>query len=163
VPTRFDDLGCDFKIYVYHKDDPLEHLLIEEEGYFWHEHVLKNKAPDPQYGHPDDFLKAFPTAETWKKVVSYDEMISVIKLQDTRKQIQELKEQEVWEKEKVLNLFGDTKLLVDPNGNPLATCKNRTLTQFDKRSFAEEHPDLMEKFTLKGNTRNLNIIHTTGY
>ena len=153
-----DDLRCDFRVYVYKRHGDLTRKLINRERSFWFDHVITKKPPCPQNGDGEDILKAYPKATERIVCVGDEEVAEIQAFRQIKCQIKELEKKEELMKAQMLHLFGDASVLVDRSHFPLATWKNKTLTRFDKTSFAKEHPALCDAFTKTTLTRELRLI-----
>ncbi len=153
-----DDLNCDFRLYSYKRHGELTRKLINRERSFWFDHVMTKTPPNPQDGNVVDILRAYPMANDRSVVVSEDDVTKIQKLHHIKQQIRDLKTQEEAVKADVLNLFGESSLLVDSSQTPLATWKNKKTIRFDKTNFSKAHPDLCNTFTKTSTTRELRLI-----
>ena len=153
-----ETLKCDFRVYTYKKHSDLTRKLINKEKSFWFDHVQQKVPPSPQSGCFEDFLKAYPLAMDRAVKVSEADLAKVQRLADIKQQIKELEEREDRVKAEVLNLFRDASLILGPDETPLATWKNKSISRFDKASFAKEHPHFCDAFTKTTTTRELRLI-----
>ncbi len=159
IGSEIADFGLDFRIYKYTRHPTLARKLISREKQFWFDHVQKKVPPAPKVGIPSDFLKAYPIALNRIVTVSDEEnTISIQRLRDVKQQIKILKQEEESLKANVLSLFKEASVLVDVDGNPLATWRNRDTSYFDKAALLQENPELCEEYVTKKQTRVLNVI-----
>jgi putative phage-type endonuclease len=138
--------GQDFRIYTYERNKELEEKLIKIACNFWHNHIEK-RIP-PKCVSTRDTFNLFPESH-YHEIVAEDNIIE--KLEELKMaKLAEEQIQETIEKLKVeiQEFMRDYDVLIDINGNVIATWKNSTPRSFfDIKRFKEESKELYLKYT----------------
>ena len=138
--------GQDFRIYTYIRDKNLEEKLIKIACNFWHNHIEK-RVP-PKCVNTRDTFNLFPQSNN-KQITAKDEILT--KLEELKMaREEENRIQTTIEKLKVeiQEFMRDYDVLIDNNGNVIATWKNSTPRSFfDLKRFKDEAKDLYLKYT----------------
>lgn len=113
--------GGEFKIFTYTRNEKLESNLIEVEEKFWNEHVLKGIPPEPRFY--SDCSKIWPNSNDSVITASSEAMEFLDSYRAAKMKIKELKDAEEKYKVEITKLLGDASVLVDAEGNKLATWK----------------------------------------
>jgi putative phage-type endonuclease len=144
--------GNDFRIYTYNKNTVLEDKIKEAAISFWNNHVVPRIPPEPISN--TDTLKLYENS-TFGATISADdkilELIAEIKAHKT--QIKRLTTIIKNKSTEVFNYMKDAEILIDLNGNPLATWRNQNVSRFDAKAFKAEYNDLYSKYTKATSTR----------
>lgn len=136
--------GQDFRIYTYNRDKNLEEKLIKIGVNFWHNHIEK-RIP-PRCVSTRDTFNLFPQSNN-KEITAKEEILA--KLGELKMaKLAEEKIQKTIEKLKVeiQEFMRDYDVLIDVNGNVIATWKNtvpRSLV--DLKTFKEKYREIYEK------------------
>ena len=136
--------GQDFRIYTYNRDKNLEEKLIKIACNFWHNHIEK-RIP-PRCVSTRDTFNLFPQSNN-KEITAKEEILA--KLGELKMaKLAEEKIQKTIEKLKVeiQEFMRDYDVLIDVNGNVIATWKNtvpRSLV--DLKTFKEKYREIYEK------------------
>jgi putative phage-type endonuclease len=138
--------GQDFRIYTYERSKELEDKLIKIACNFWHNHIEK-RIP-PKCVSTRDTFNLFPQSN-YHEIVAESNIIE--KLQELKgAKEEESRIQSTIEKLKtdIQEFMRDYDVLIDNNGNVIATWKNSTPRSFfDLKRFKEEAKDLYLKYT----------------
>lgn len=138
--------GQDFRIYTYNRDKNLEEKLIKIGVNFWHNHIEK-RIP-PKCVSTRDTFNLFPQSN-YHEIVAESNIIE--KLQELKgAREEESKIQSTIEKLKtdIQEFMRDYDVLIDNNGNVIATWKNSTPRSFfDLKRFKDEAKDLYMKYS----------------
>ena len=111
------------EVYTLPSDTELEELLVARAVEFWQNHVLTDIPPAPQSAH--DIALLYPKSEEGRKAVADAETKALI--QDVAALRKAAKANEALEEAKLVkikDLAKDADLIVDIDGNPLATWKS---------------------------------------
>ena len=136
--------GQDFRIYTYNKNKELEDKIIKIGVNFWHNHIEK-RIP-PRCVSTRDTFNLFPQSNN-KEITAKEEILA--KLGELKMaKLAEEKIQKTIEKLKVeiQEFMRDYDVLIDVNGNVIATWKNtvpRSLV--DLKTFKEKYREIYEK------------------
>jgi len=138
--------GQDFRIYTYERNKELEDKLIKIACNFWHNHIEK-RIP-PKCVNTRDTFNLFPQSHNCKIVAESNilekwEQLKVAKEEESKIQgtIEELKTD-------IQEFMRDYDVLIDNQGNVIATWKNTTPRSFfDLKRFKEEAKELYLKYT----------------
>jgi putative phage-type endonuclease len=138
--------GQDFRIYTYARNRELEDKLIKIACNFWHNHIEK-RIP-PKCINTRDTFNLFPQS-------NYHEIVAESNIVEKLEELKAAKEEEVRiadtiEKLKtdIQEFMRDYDVLIDNNGNVIATWKNSTPRSFfDIKRFKEESKELYLKYT----------------
>lgn len=137
--------GQDFRIYTYNRDKNLEEKLIKIACNFWHNHIEK-KVP-PKCVNTRDTFNLFPQSNN-KQITAKDEILT--KLEELKMaREEENRIQTTIEKLKVeiQEFMQDYDVLIDENGNVIATWKNTApRSLFDLKRFKEEAKEMYLKY-----------------
>jgi putative phage-type endonuclease len=138
--------GQDFRIYTYERTKDLEDKLIKIACNFWHNHIEK-RIP-PKCVSTRDTFNLFPQSN-YHKIVAESNIIE--KLQELKgAKEEESRIQSTIEKLKtdIQEFMRDYDVLIDNNGNVIATWKNSTPRSFfDLKRFKDEAKDLYLKYS----------------
>ena len=138
--------GQDFRIYTYERTKELEDKLIKIACNFWDNHIEK-RIP-PKCVSTRDTFNLFPQSN-YHEIVAESNIIE--KLQELKgAKEEESKIQSTIEKLKtdVQEFMRDYDVLIDNNGNVIATWKNSTPRSFfDLKRFKDEAKDLYLKYS----------------
>ena len=149
--------GQDFRIYTYNRDKNLEEKLIKIGVNFWHNHIEK-RIP-PKCVSTRDTFNLFPQSN-YHEIVAEDNIIQKWEeLKAAREE--ESKIQSTIEKLKtdIQEFMRDYDVLIDNQGNVIATWKNTTPKSFfDLKRFKYEAKDLYSKYTSVGKQSRMFLI-----
>ena len=138
--------GQDFRIYTYERTKELEDKLIKIACNFWDNHIEK-RIP-PKCVSTRDTFNLFPQSN-YHKIVAESNIIE--KLQELKgAKEEESRIQSIIEKLKtdIQEFMRDYDVLIDNNGNVIATWKNSTPRSFfDLKRFKDEAKDLYLKYS----------------
>jgi putative phage-type endonuclease len=138
--------GQDFRIYTYERNKELEDKLIKIACNFWHNHIEK-RIP-PKCVSTRDTFNLFPQSN-YHEIVAESNIIE--KLQELKgAKEEESRIQSTIEKLKtdIQEFMRDYDVLIDNNGNVIATWKNSTPRSFfDLKRFKDEAKDLYLKYS----------------
>ena len=137
--------GQDFRIYTYNRNKDLEDKIIKIGVNFWHNHIEK-RIP-PKCVSTRDTFNLFPQS-------NHHEIVAESNIMEKWEQLKSLKEEEVRiqstiEKLKtdIQEFMRDYDVLIDSQGNVMATWKNTALkTFFDVKKFKDEAKELYLKY-----------------
>ena len=137
--------GQDFRIYTYERNKDLEEKLIKIAYNFWHNHIEK-RIP-PKCVNTRDTFNLFPESH-------HHEIVAESNIMDKLEQIKTAKEEEsriadTIEKLKtdIQEFMRDYDVLIDNQGNVIATWKNTALKSFfDVKKFKDEAKELYLKY-----------------
>mgnify|MGYP003340849493 CR=1 FL=1 len=137
--------GQDFRIYTYNRNKDLEDKIIKIGINFWHNHIEK-RIP-PKCVNTKDTFNLFPQSHNC-------EIVAESNIMDKWEQLKSLKEEEVRiqstiEKLKtdIQEFMRDYDVLIDNNGNVIATWKNTAPKSFfDVKKFKDEAKELYLKY-----------------
>lgn len=137
--------GQDFRIYTYLKNNNLEDKLIKIACNFWYNHVEKKIAP--KCVNTKDTFNLFPQSNS-KEITAKEGILA--KLEELKKA--RLSEEEIQKtierlKVEIQEFMQDYDVLIDNNGNVIATWKNTApRTCFDLKRFKDEAKELYLKY-----------------
>lgn len=137
--------GQDFRIYTYLKNNNLEDKLIKIACNFWYNHVEKKIAP--KCVNTKDTFNLFPQSNN-KEITAKEGILA--KLEELKKA--RLSEEEIQKtierlKVEIQEFMQDYDVLIDENGNIIATWKNTApRTCFDLKRFKDEAKELYLKY-----------------
>ena len=138
--------GQDFRIYTYERSKELEDKLIKIACNFWDNHIEK-RIP-PKCVSTRDTFNLFPQSN-YHEIVAENNIIE--KLQELKgAKEEESRIQSTIEKLKtdIQEFMRDYDVLIDNNGNVIATWKNSTPRSFfDLKRFKDEAKDLYLKYS----------------
>lgn len=149
--------GQDFRIYTYERNRELEDKLIKIACNFWHSHIEK-RIP-PKCVNTRDTFNLFPQS-------NYQEIVAESNIMEKLEQLKSLKKEEnriadTIEKLKtdIQEFMRDYDVLIDNQGNVIATWKNTTPKSFfDLKRFKYEAKDLYSKYTSVGKQSRMFLI-----
>ena len=139
--------GQDFRIYTYERNKELEEKLIKIACNFWHNHIEK-RIP-PKCVNTRDTFNLFPESHHHEIVAESNIIQKLEELKAAKKE--ENKIQFVIEKLKVeiQEFMRDYDVLIDNQGNVIATWKNSTPRSFfDLKRFKDDAKALYLKYTI---------------
>lgn len=137
--------GQDFRIYTYNRDKNLEEKLIKIGVNFWHNHIEK-RVP-PRCVNTRDTFNLFPQSNN-KQIAAKDEILT--KLEELK--IAKMSEEQIQKtieklKVEIQEFMQDYDVLIDENGNIIATWKNTApRSLFDLKRFKEEAKEMYLKY-----------------
>lgn len=137
--------GQDFRIYTYNRDKNLEEKLIKIGVNFWHNHIEK-RVP-PRCVNTRDTFNLFPQSNN-KEITAKEDIIA--KIEELK--IAKMSEEEIQKtierlKVEIQEFMRDYDVLIDDNGNVIATWKNTAPRSFfDLKRFKEEAKEMYLKY-----------------
>jgi putative phage-type endonuclease len=137
--------GQDFRIYTYNRNKELEEKLIKIACNFWHNHIEK-RIP-PKCSNTRDTFNLFPQSNHHEIVAEGNIMEKLEELKVAREE--EGRIQSTIEKLKtdIQEFMRDYDVLIDVNGNIVATWKNTAPRSFfDVKRFKEEAKEMYLKY-----------------
>lgn len=138
--------GQDFRIYTYNRNKELEEKLIKISCNFWHNHIEK-RIP-PKCVNTRDTFNLFPQSNN-KEITAKENILA--KLEELKiAKAEESRIADTIEKLKtdIQEFMRDYDVLIDNQGNVIATWKNTTPKSFfDLKRFKYEAKDLYSKYT----------------
>jgi len=141
--------GIDFRWFKYERNLALEKKVIDRLTDFWINHIVADRAPEPETAEDVMTLRPDLTDETAVADADISETIATLKetktiikgLEETQKKLQDL----------LCIFMREKQVLVETNGKIAATWKQRAgAKRFDARKFKESHPDLYEQYEIQG-------------
>ncbi len=137
--------GQDFRIYTYNKNKDLEDKIIKIGVNFWNNHIEK-RIP-PKCVNTKDTFNLFPQSNN-KQITAKDDIIA--KLEELK--IAKMSEEQIQKtieklKVEIQEFMQDYDVLIDNNGNVIATWKNTAPKSFfDVKKFKEEAKEIYLKY-----------------
>lgn len=137
--------GQDFRIYTYERNKELEDKLIKIACNFWRNHIEK-RIP-PKCVNTKDTFNLFPQSNN-KQITAKDDIIA--KLEELK--IAKMSEEQIQKtieklKVEIQEFMQDYDVLIDNNGNVIATWKNTAPKSFfDVKKFKEEAKEIYLKY-----------------
>lgn len=141
----------DFKIYVYLRSEQLQNRLIQIEKEFWEQSVLNQIPPIPQ--NYEDIMKLYPLSNKKEIIATPEDISELEKLNEIRKNIKLLEEQQLILKNNLCSRLRDASKLISPDGTRLLTWESVKTNRFDASTFKEMHPSLYSEFCKESQTR----------
>lgn len=137
--------GQDFRIYTYNKNKDLEDKIIKIGVNFWNNHIEK-RIP-PKCVNTRDTFNLFPQGNN-KEIIAQNDIISKLgELKAIRTQEEQLQEVIERLKAEIQEFMQDYDVLIDNNGNVIATWKNTAPRScFDLKRFKEEAKEMYLKY-----------------
>lgn len=137
--------GQDFRIYTYTRNKPLEDKIMKIGINFWHNHI-KKRIP-PKCVNTRDTFNLFPQSNN-KEILAQNDIIA--KLEELK--IAKMSEEQIQKtieklKVEIQEFMKDYDILIDNNGNVIATWKNTApRSLFDLKRFKEEAKEMYLKY-----------------
>ena len=137
--------GQDFRIYTYNRNKDLEDKIIKIGINFWHNHIEK-RIP-PKCVNTRDTFNLFPQSNS-KQITAKNDILA--KLEELK--IAKMSEEQIQKtieklKVEIQEFMQDYDVLIDENGNVIATWKNTApRSLFDLKKFKEEAKELYLKY-----------------
>ena len=137
--------GQDFRIYTYNRNKELEDKLIKIGVNFWHNHIEK-RIP-PKCLNTRDTFNLFPQSNN-KEITAKNDILA--KLEELK--IAKMSEEQIQKtieklKVEIQEFMQDYDVLIDVNGNVIATWKNTApRSLFDLKRFKEEAKEMYLKY-----------------
>lgn len=137
--------GQDFRIYTYNKNKDLEDKIIKIGINFWNNHIEK-RIP-PKCVNTKDTFNLFPQSNN-KEILAQNDIIA--KLEELK--IAKMSEEQIQKtieklKVEIQEFMQDYDVLIDNNGNVIATWKNTAPKSFfDVKKFKEEAKEIYLKY-----------------
>ncbi len=148
--------GLKHKVYTYHRNKKLEDNIIEMERKFWQEHVEKMIPPTPRSYKEAAIVWNSP--EDGSTAVADDDAIEAINtIKAIREQVKELEKTEEEFKLRICQILKDSPLLVDSDGNKLASWNAQKSNRMDIEEFKSLHPNLYKAYLKESKNRVLRI------
>lgn len=137
--------GQNFRIYTYNRNKELEEKLIKIACNFWHNHIEK-RIP-PRCVSTRDTFNLFPQSNS-KQITAKNDILA--KLEELK--IAKMSEEQIQKtieklKVEIQEFMQDYDVLIDENGNVIATWKNTApRSLFDLKRFKEEAKEMYLKY-----------------
>lgn len=137
--------GQDFRIYTYNRNKDLEDKIIKIGINFWHNHIEK-RIP-PKCVNTKDTFNLFPQSN-YQEIVAEDNIIQKWEeLKAAREEESRIQTNIEKLKVEIQEFMRDYDVLIDINGNVIATWKNTTPKSFfDVKKFKDEAKELYLKY-----------------
>lgn len=137
--------GQDFRIYTYNRDKNLEEKLIKIACNFWNNHIEK-RVP-PKCVNTRDTFNLFPQSNN-KQITAKDEILTKLEeLKMAREEENSIQTTIEKLKVEIQEFMQDYDVLIDENGNVIATWKNTApRSLFDLKRFKEEAKEMYLKY-----------------
>lgn len=144
-----------FRIYHQYRSPAIEKRLIEREGGFWNDHVVK-RIP-PQAHTQEDVLSMFSQTDNSTLIAKMDDLDLIDRMNTLKCNIKKVEEEFTSLKTKICAQMGLSSVIADETGNQLLTWKNQKAFRFDTALFKDQHPELYQKFCKASETRVLRL------
>ena len=127
-------------------DEEFAEFIADRVKEFWNENVLGGKEPDAI--SVSDLSVKIPRSTPEKSIEADDDAIDQINVLREKKAMYDALGDEITELQDTLKMYmSDSEAIVDGNGTVLLTWKSgKDKTSFDSKRFAEENPDLYDKY-----------------
>lgn len=127
-------------------DEEFAEFIAAKVTEFWNENVLGGKEPDAI--SVEDLAVKVPKSTPEKSVTADESALDQINVLREKKAMYEALGDEITDLQNSLKMFmEDSEALLDADGTVLLTWKSgKDKTSFDSKRFAEENPDLYEKY-----------------
>lgn len=127
-------------------DEEFAEFIADQVTVFWLENVCGGKEPDAI--SVSDLAVKIPRSTPEKAIEADDDAIDQINVLREKKAMYDALADEIAEIQNSLKMFmSDSEAIVDADGNVLLTWKSgKDKTSFDSKRFAEENPDLYERY-----------------
>ena len=138
--------GLTFGRFIVDYDEEFAEFIAAKVTEFWNENVLGGKEPDAIC--VEDLAVKVPKSTPEKSVTADESALDQIAVLREKKAMYEALGDEITDLQNSLKMFmEDSEALLDTDGNILLTWKSgKDKTSFDSKRFAEENPDLYEKY-----------------
>lgn len=138
--------GREFGYVRLEYDPEFADWLAGEVDNFWQNYVIAGKEPDAI--SVSDLTVKIPRSTPEKSIEADDDAIDQINVLREKKAMYDALGDEIAELQNSLKMFmEDSEAIVDENGTVLLTWKSgKDKTSFDSKRFAEENPDLYDKY-----------------
>ena len=138
--------GLTFGRFYVEYDAEFAEFIAERVTAFWNENVLGGKEPDAI--SVSDLAVKIPRSTPEKSVEADEDAMDQINVLREKKAMYDALADEIAELQNSLKMFmSDSEAIVDADGNVLLTWKSgKDKTSFDSKRFAEENPDLYERY-----------------
>jgi predicted phage-related endonuclease len=138
--------GLTFGRFIVDYDEEFAEFIAAKVTEFWNENVLGGKEPDAIC--VEDLAVKVPKSTPEKSVTADESALDQIAVLREKKAMYEALGDEITDLQNSLKMFmEDSEALVDTDGNILLTWKSgKDKTSFDSKRFAEENPDMYEKY-----------------
>ena len=135
-----------FGRYIVEYDEEFAEFIAEKVKEFWNENILGGKEPDAI--SVEDLTKKIPRSTPEKSIEADDDAIDQINVLREKKAMYDALGDEITMLQDSLKMYmSDSEAIVDGNGTVLLTWKSgKDKTSFDSKRFAEENPDLYERY-----------------
>jgi len=132
----------EFQIYRYNRYPAFEAKIVEKAIEFWENHVLKQVPPEA--ASITDLLSLYPEAAEEKEIkADFDTLGNIEQYKYMCNQIQLLEEKSEKYKLEILKFMRDHEVLVNEDGNPLATYKYHQARKIlNINQLKKDHPDI---------------------
>ncbi|MCH5256760.1 MAG: YqaJ viral recombinase family protein [Lachnospiraceae bacterium] len=150
-------LGREFVWRKLEWDDAIISGLIETEKYFWNEHVMKNRMPDPDGSEVYDEIleKYFHTSRKASSIelVGFDEKLD--RREEILSQIEELQQEQKQIEQEVKLYMKDNELA--SSSNYRVSWSSVETTRLDAKRIREEKPELYQNYAKVSSSRRFQI------
>ncbi len=138
--------GLTFGRFIVEYDEEFAEFIAGRVTEFWNESVLGGKEPDAI--SVADLAVKIPRSTPEKSIEADADAIDQINVLREKKAIYDALADEIAELQNSPKMFmSDSEAIVDENGTVLLTWKSgKDKTSFDSKRFAEENPDLYERY-----------------
>jgi putative phage-type endonuclease len=147
--------GSDFRIYHIKRDEELVEMMIEREVAFWNDHVLARIAPDPI--NVSDTANRWPNDNGESIVASKIPAQQVASLRAIKAKIKDLNSQAKGLEVEIKKEMAEASLLLDADGHPLASWKEKLSKRLDTKRFKAEQADVWQKYAVESSSRTFLI------
>ena len=158
--SEFADLavligGRDFRIYTIKRDDDLINEIVKREVAFWNDHVLAEVAPDPV--STADFNNRWPKDNGESVVADHNQEQRVNTLRQIKNKIKDLNSSAKELESEIKKEMADASSIIDVEGNPLVTWKQRVSKRLNTKRLKEEQPEIYDQYAAESSSRTFLI------
>ncbi len=140
--------GIDFRWFKYERDLALEKKVIDRLTDFWINHIVGDRAPEPETA--DDILTLRPDLTDDHAIADADISETIATLKETKTIIKGLEETQRKMQDLLCVFMNGRQTLVESNGKVAATWKQRDgAKRFDAKKFRDKHPELYELYEIQ--------------
>ena len=146
--------GNKFKLYRYDRNEKLEKAIKTKMVDFWVNNVQKNIPPEPKTLADVNYLYK----DNEEPIMADSETVEIIsQIRDVSGQLKELKAKKEALELAVKTFMKDNSILLNDDGEKLATWKAVTSNRFDSSSLKTKNPDIYNQFIKTTESRRFNL------
>lgn len=153
--------GRDFRTRRVERDEQLINIILDRVDIFWHENVLAQKAPAMTHVSLEEVKSLYRLGVDEKsRNLTPEELVALqqfdVELKEAKAELKKWGTEEERLQAEIRAIIGDSQAVRDPAGELVKSLVNNGT--FAAKRFLEDHPDLVEKYSVEKRVFDPNLL-----